>query len=100
MSASQSAAFLLSQAASRPRFSSGCDAIDALFTPALSSPAQHSEIDGEHARGLAQGHVLELSGPPGSGKSRICLGFIMNTRFSTEDIPNEVLIMGILLSRS
>ena len=87
---SQSAAHLLARVRSRtaPRFSSGCGSIDALLSP--------STVDESARLGLAQGSVLELLGPPGSGKTRTCLALILNARFDAIATGEEceVLVVG------
>ena len=87
---SQSAANLLARARSTTtlRFSSGCATIDALLSPPTAD---------ESARlGLAQGSVLELLGPPGSGKTRTCLALVLNARFDAVQTGEEceVLVVG------
>lgn len=93
--ASQSAAALLRSSIAAPRFSSGSAAIDDLFTPA-SHPSSPSS-----SQGLAHGAVLELMGPPGIGKTRAALGFILAARFDAlgDTAAEEVLVVGELRSR-
>ncbi|KAM0787400.1 hypothetical protein ACM66B_003485 [Microbotryomycetes sp. NB124-2] len=62
---------LLDAAGRQPRLSSSCQALDALLTPNTISFTQ----------GLALGSLLELVGPPGAAKTRVCLGFALAERF-------------------
>ena len=83
----KAASDFLRSARNAHRYSCGCSAIDALLSPASSS----------ENLGLAQGAVVELMGPPGIGKTRTALGFIMSTRFRavSEDMEEgEVLVVG------
>ncbi|KAL8290060.1 hypothetical protein RQP46_002999 [Phenoliferia psychrophenolica] len=82
---SQSAASLLRASLAAHRFSSGSAALDSLLTPsALASRP-----------GLAHGQHLELMGPPGIGKTRTALGFILEARFNAvlNDTSCEVLVV-------
>lgn len=85
---SQSALSLLSSIQQNPRSSSGCPSLDALLTP--------NSI--KNKLGLAQGNVLELLGPPGIGKSRTALGFLLDQRFASlengDGVGRQVLIVG------
>ncbi|GAA6024233.1 hypothetical protein JCM10207_006966 [Rhodosporidiobolus poonsookiae] len=89
--ATQSASSLLRTFASSHRFSSTCTALDRLLTPLthakpLSQHAQHAPT-----AGLGHGQVLEVMGPPGVGKSRALLGFVLAERFADEG--GEVLVV-------
>lgn len=81
---SQSAATLLRSSLSGPRFSSGCSALDSLFSHPPSRP------------GLPLHTILELMGPPGSGKTRTALGVVIATRFDAvqQGTDAEVLVVG------
>lgn len=85
---SQSALSLLTSIQQSPRSSSGCPSLDALLTP--------TSI--KNKLGLAQGNVLELLGPPGIGKSRTALGFLLDQRFASLEGSNgagrQVLLVG------
>lgn len=82
---SQSASSLLFSSRHAPRFSSGCPSLDALLTPPSSTTL-----------GLAHGSVLELLGPPGIGKTRTALGFVLSARFEALELGKEgdVLVVG------
>ncbi|KAK4049029.1 hypothetical protein OIV83_004390 [Microbotryomycetes sp. JL201] len=62
---------LLAAVHRQPRLSSSCEAFDELLTPTTAT----------QTRGLALGSLLELIGPPGAAKSRVCLGFVLAERF-------------------
>ncbi|KAK4705731.1 MFS transporter, ACS family, allantoate permease, partial [Phenoliferia sp. Uapishka_3] len=78
---SQSASSLLRSSFTAPHFKSGSASLDSLFSP--STP--HSQS------GLALGNQLEIMGPPGIGKSRTALAFVIEARFA--DLRNEVLLL-------
>lgn len=82
---SQSASSLLFSSRHAARFSSGCPSLDALLTPPSSTTL-----------GLAHGSVLELLGPPGIGKTRTALGFVLSARFEALETGKEgqVLVIG------
>ncbi|GAA5894987.1 hypothetical protein JCM8208_000079 [Rhodotorula glutinis] len=79
--ASQSASSLLLSTRPPHRFSSGCDTLDALVTPRTFSSTAYAAPQGPAEQGLARGAVLELLGPPGIGKTRAQLGFVLAERF-------------------
>ncbi|GAA5924680.1 hypothetical protein JCM3775_005443 [Rhodotorula graminis] len=79
--ASQSASSLLLSARPPHRFSCGCGALDVLVTPRSFSAAAHAVPHAPSEPGLAHGAVLELLGPPGIGKTRALLGFVLAERF-------------------
>lgn len=68
---SKTATSLLLASASARRLSSSCASLDALLTPP-GDVATH---------GLARSAVLELMGPPGIGKTRTAMGFVLSERF-------------------
>uniref|UniRef100_A0A0K3C9D3 BY PROTMAP: gi/342319958/gb/EGU11903.1/ RAD51-like protein 2 ISS [Rhodotorula glutinis ATCC 204091] n=1 Tax=Rhodotorula toruloides TaxID=5286 RepID=A0A0K3C9D3_RHOTO len=77
---SQTASSLLLSARPRHRFSSTCAAIDQLLTPAH-PPQGPMRADKPEEAGLGEGAVLELLGPPGVGKTRTAMGFVLAERF-------------------
>ncbi|GAA5964110.1 hypothetical protein JCM21900_004510 [Sporobolomyces salmonicolor] len=87
--ASQSASSLLKATLTSHRFTSTCSAIDALLTPAPQS-VQLMQLD-RAGPGLTRGVVLELMGPPGVGKSRTAMGFLLAERFREDG--GEVLVV-------
>ncbi|GAA5920884.1 hypothetical protein JCM1841_002368 [Sporobolomyces salmonicolor] len=87
--ASQSASSLLKATLTSHRFTSTCSAIDALLTPAPQS-VQLVQLD-RAGPGLTRGAVLELMGPPGIGKSRTAMGFLLAERFREDG--GEVLVV-------
>ncbi|KDE02451.1 hypothetical protein MVLG_07001 [Microbotryum lychnidis-dioicae p1A1 Lamole] len=120
---SQTALALLQESLHTPRYSCACSAIDDLVSPAATSAnpaaavafvagaAGDSSATASTSTGLAQASVLELVGPPGSGKTRTALGYALHTRFnaiaasrddddddeddeSTSSTGKEVLIVG------
>ncbi|KAK4055993.1 hypothetical protein OIO90_002988 [Microbotryomycetes sp. JL221] len=74
--ASTSVSALLTAFDSQPRLSSSCPSLDALLTP--SNPTNTAAT----TNGLSHSALLELVGPPGSGKTRVCLGFALASRFN------------------
>ncbi|KAM0752259.1 P-loop containing nucleoside triphosphate hydrolase protein [Meredithblackwellia eburnea MCA 4105] len=96
---SQSAVTLLLQQSTKPRFKSGSTALDALITPQpFRSDEQEDDQDEEPTRndGLRQdGALLEIMGPPGIGKTRMCMSYALNARFQAvdQDIDLEVLVI-------
>ncbi|KAI5476725.1 hypothetical protein MNV49_007315 [Pseudohyphozyma bogoriensis] len=83
----QSARALLESARQTPHFSSGCSSLDDLLS--TSSP------------GLPPRSVLELTGPPGVGKTRTILGFVLAARFDAVHegrAAGEVLVIEASLS--
>ena len=84
-----SVASLLRLAKSAPRFLCGRPDIDSLFKPSgQQSPA---------SIGLPAGHTLQISGPPGEGKSRLCAGYAIRCRLRDDgslDDSREALIIG------
>lgn len=93
---SKTACSLLLEFNAAHRFSSSCTAFDALLTP--------PNPDGNVVQpdGFAQGAVLELMGPPGIGKTRSAMSFILGERFnavmeagtSAEAAHRHVLVVG------
>ncbi|SGY16135.1 BQ5605_C012g06769 [Microbotryum silenes-dioicae] len=91
---SQTALALLQESLHTPRYSCACSAIDDLVSPAATSAnpaaavafvagaAGDSSATASTSTGLAQASVLELVGPPGSGKTRTALGYALHTRFN------------------
>ncbi|KAJ8294901.1 DNA repair protein RAD51 3 [Rhodotorula toruloides] len=88
---SQTASSLLLSARPPHRFSSTCAAIDQLLTPAH-PPQGPMRADKAEEAGLGEGAVLELLGPPGVGKTRTALGFMLAERFQEDG--GEVLVVG------
>lgn len=88
---SQTASSLLLSARPRHRFSSTCAAIDQLLTP-LQPSTRLARPDGAEEAGLGEGAVLELLGPPGIGKTRTAMGFVLAERFREDG--GEVLVVG------
>ncbi|GAA5906402.1 hypothetical protein JCM5296_000446 [Sporobolomyces johnsonii] len=87
--ASQSASSLLKATLTSHRFTSTCSTIDSLLTPAPQS-TQLMQLD-RAGPGLTRGAVLELMGPPGVGKSRTAMGFLLAERFREDG--GEVLVV-------
>lgn len=57
----------------------------------------HSDLDalfvaGDRKEGLPEGHVLHLTGPPGSGKSHVCAALALETL--RDHRQGEVLLIG------
>ncbi|BGP15712.1 hypothetical protein JCM10213_006117 [Rhodosporidiobolus nylandii] len=89
--ASQSAASLLLSSNTSHRFTTTCAALDSLLTPQVHASYSSTQPDKAPATGLGRGAALELLGPPGAGKTRVALGFVMGERFSEEG--GEVLVV-------
>ncbi|GAA5857289.1 hypothetical protein JCM9279_007596 [Rhodotorula babjevae] len=89
--ASQSASSLLLSTRPPHRFSSGCGTLDALVTPATFSSTAYATPQAPAEPGLAHGAVLEVLGPPGIGKTRTLLGFVLAERF--REGGGEVLVI-------
>ncbi|GAA5901696.1 hypothetical protein JCM6882_006044 [Rhodosporidiobolus microsporus] len=89
--ASQTASSLLLTSRTSHRFSSTCNALDRLLTPHVHTNGLKQQPDGPATAGLGQGAVLELMGPPGIGKSRTAMGFVLAERFIEEG--GEVLVV-------
>ncbi|BGP31669.1 hypothetical protein JCM10296v2_003443 [Rhodotorula toruloides] len=87
---SQTASSLLLSARPRHRFSSTCAAIDQLLTPAH-LPQGPKRADKAEEPGLGEGAVLDLLGPPGVGKTRTAMGFVLAERFCEDG--GEVLVV-------
>ncbi|GAA5880640.1 hypothetical protein JCM3774_000561 [Rhodotorula dairenensis] len=88
---SQTASSLLLSARPPHRFSSACPALDRLVTPKYAAVrSQASAGDGSES-GIGQGEVLELLGPPGIGKTRTAMAFVLAERFSEN--AGEVLVV-------
>mgnify|MGYP001321620047 CR=1 FL=1 len=94
---SQSASSLLLSTRLPHRFSSGCDTLDALVTPRAFSTTAYAPPQAPAEPGLAHGAVLEVLGPPGIGKTRTLLGFVLAERF--KEHGGEVLVAGASLSQ-
>lgn len=61
-------------------------------------PEQLETEDTQDLTGLHPGHVLHLTGPPGSGKSQLCASFALHLPL---DQPGcQVLILGLLSTQS
>lgn len=96
---SKTATSLLLASTSARRFSSSCTALDALLTPINTIGFDQSP---HPPSGLAQAAVLELLGPPGIGKTRSAMSFILGERFnavldgqeSSEPPSRHVLVVG------
>ncbi|GAA5834720.1 hypothetical protein JCM11251_003642 [Rhodosporidiobolus azoricus] len=89
--ASQTASSLLIQSTLSHRFSSTCTAIDRLLTPQAHVKRFKQQYDESAPAGLGLGTVVELMGPPGIGKSRTAMGFVLAERFREDG--GEVLIV-------
>ncbi|GAA6051786.1 hypothetical protein JCM3770_004971 [Rhodotorula araucariae] len=88
---SQTASSLLRSSRSSHRFSSTCGALDALITPQSFVSTTSPAFDALQDAGLCEGAVLELLGPPGIGKTKTALGFVLAERF--RDDGGEVLVI-------
>lgn len=95
--ASQTASSLLLSAKPPHRFSSGCTALDRLITPTYVEPRSQASAINDVAAGLGQGQILELLGPPGIGKTRTAMAFVLEERF--RDDGGHVLVVGAQLVR-
>ncbi|POY74259.1 hypothetical protein BMF94_2697 [Rhodotorula taiwanensis] len=89
--ASQTASSLLLSAKPPHRFSSGCTALDRLITPTYVEPRSQASAINDVAAGLGQGQILELLGPPGIGKTRTAMAFVLEERF--RDDGGHVLVV-------
>ncbi|BGP24258.1 rad51-like protein [Rhodotorula toruloides] len=87
---SKTASSLLLSSQPRHRFSSTCAAIDQLLTP-IHPPQELVRVDKPEKAGLGEGAVLELLGPPGVGKTRTAMGFVLAERF--RDRGGHVLVV-------
>lgn len=85
----QSASAILQSKSKKRRISSGSRALDALL----------SHEDEENPPGLMQGTLLELTGCPGEGKTRMCVSFAMRAALQAmkdNEAGPTVLIFGEL----
>ncbi|GAA5968879.1 hypothetical protein JCM11641_000765 [Rhodosporidiobolus odoratus] len=88
---SQTASSLLLTTLITHRFTSTCSAIDALLTPCTHTEQLPHVSAHQAAAGLGRGELLEVMGPPGVGKTRLALGYVMGERFSKD--AGEVLVV-------
>ncbi|WVQ72375.1 hypothetical protein IAR50_001927 [Cryptococcus sp. DSM 104548] len=101
---SATAADLLSTA-SRPHFSTLSASLDSLLGK-FGGPSEHSKAqysrkgkEKEHAGSIVPGMVVEISGPPGGGKTAIALALALSGRVSgrkemdVNEVAGEVLII-------
>lgn len=65
----------------------------------MSTFADQSDPKGKRKSGLSPGMVLEISGPPGSGKTCACVALAISARCSFSEVDKlgtavEVLLVG------
>lgn len=91
---SQTASSLLLSTKPPHRFSSNCAALDRLLTPKRpdTRPWAHDAAVVATASGIGEGEVLELLGPPGVGKTRTAMAFVITER--RRDDAGRVLVIG------
>lgn len=109
--ASTPASSLLNNATNLPRFSTFCNPLDDLIAEFNSDIRSHWIRKGKQKAGydgsISPGMVVEVAGPPGSGKTSIGVALALSARLGRwtnrdedSDIePGEVLIVGTLALR-
>ena len=82
----QSAGSLLRKANEKPRYSTGSRAVDELLSP---QSRQATSV------GLAPGTLLELTGAPGEGKTRVCVSLAVQAAVRSQGNKPVILIIGM-----